>query len=364
MEWVIAAVLLGTLAGYALLGTFNRYVADDYGGVLAVRLRGFWGEQAASYRLWTGRFTSSALISAAAMLPEVAVRVLPGILIAAWVLLMWLALQHVPSLGRVGRLLLAAGVVYTALQVTPSPFLSIYWMTGSLTYVPRLMLGTLLLALIGQPHGSGARGIAAIAAAGVVAFLAGGSNETYVVAQTVALAIAVAVAISPLEIVSRSKLRVLGAGLLGSLVAAAVLVAAPGNAIRDAAIRRVVGQHPSLGELPRLTVQFTWQFFQALVSTHWVSLLAVAVLAALLAARSRSMTGAPTEIPVDRRGRSGDRSSRRGDGGNPSERFRGGAVDQRLGRDRPGLHLRLRSGDARVDRRPRRPVPRPALVVA
>ena len=291
IESVMAAVLLVTLAGYVLLGTFNRYVADDYGGVLAVRLRGFWGEQVASYRLWSGRFTSSALISAAAMLPEGAVRVLPGILIAGWVLLLGLVLKQVlPSAGRVGRLLLAAAVVYTTLQVTSSPFLSIYWMTGSLTYVPSLLLGTLLLALICRPHGNGRRRMATIAGAGVVTFLAGGSNETYVVAQTVALTMAVAVAISPLSTVSRSKLRVLGVGLLGSLVAFGVLVAAPGNAIRDAAILRVGGQHPSLVELPRLTAQFTWQFFQSLVSAHWVSLLAVAILTALIAARSKAMT--------------------------------------------------------------------------
>jgi hypothetical protein len=288
---VVAAVLLVTLAAYALLGTFNRYVADDYGGVLAVRLRGFWGAQVALYRSWTGRFTSSALISAAAMLPEGAVRVLPGVLIGGWVLVLWVALQQVvPSAGRVGRLVLAAGVVYTTLQVTPSPFLSIYWMTGSLTYVPSLLLGTLLIALIRWSAGDGRRRMATIAGAGVVAFLAGGSNETYVVAQTVALAMAMAVAISPLSMISRSKLRALGVALLGSLVAAGVLVAAPGNAIRDAAIVRIVGQHPSLVALPGLTTQFAWQFLQSLFSAHWVSLVAVAILAGLVAARSKAIT--------------------------------------------------------------------------
>ena len=112
-----------------------------------------------------------------------------GVLIAGWVLVLWVALQQVvPSAGRVGRLVVAAGVVYTTLQVTPSPFLSIYWMTGSLTYVPSLLLGTLLIALIRWSAGDGRRRMATIAGAGVVAFLAGGSNETYVVAQTVALA--------------------------------------------------------------------------------------------------------------------------------------------------------------------------------
>jgi hypothetical protein len=207
------------------------------------------------------------------------------------VLVLYVVLKQVlPSAPRVGRLLLGAGVVYTTLQVTPSPFLSIYWMTGSLTYVPSLLLGTLLLALIRQPRGNGRRRTATIAGAGVVAFLAGGANETYVAAQTVALAVAVAIAISPLSTVSRSTLRMLGVALLGSLVAFGVLVAAPGNAIRDAAIVRIVGHHPSLVELPGLTAQFTWQFFQSLFSAHWVNLVAVAILAGLVAARSKAIT--------------------------------------------------------------------------
>ncbi len=300
IELVTAAALLVALAGYAVLGIFNRYIADDYRGVLAVRLRGFWGEQVASYRLWTGRFTSSALISAAAMLPEGVVHVLPGILIAGWLLLLARVLNQIlPSDGRVVCLLLAAGVVYTTLQVTPSPFLSVYWMTGSLTYVPSLLLGTLLLGLICRLHTNGRRRIATIAGAGVVAFLAGGSNETYVVAQTVALVMAVALAISPHPILNRSKLWVLGVGLLGSVLALGVLVAAPGNAIRDAAIMRVVGPHPSLVELPRLAAQVTWQFFQSLVATHWVSLLMIALLAALVAARSTSITAAkPSSLAI------------------------------------------------------------------
>jgi hypothetical protein len=291
---VMAAVVLVTLAGYALLGVFNRYVADDYGGILAVRVRGFWGQQVATYRLWSGRFTSSALFSAAAMLPEGSDRALVGVLIASWVLVLTVALKHIlPCAGRVGRLLLAAGVVYTTVDITPSPFLSIYWMTGSLTYVPSLLLATLLVALICRPAGTGHRRIATIVGAGVVAFLAGGSNETYAVAQTIALMMAVAVAISPVSSVSRSKLRLLGVGLLGSLAAFGVLAAAPGNAIRDATILHIVGQHPSLVELSRLTAQFTGTFFQSLISAHWVSLLAVAILAALFAARSRQVTAAP-----------------------------------------------------------------------
>jgi hypothetical protein len=247
VESIVAAALLVPLAGYMLLGVFNRYVADDYGIASAVRLRGFWAEQFVEYRTWTGRFTFTALWSAAAMLPEGFVRVLPGILIAVWLLLLAVAVHHaLPSAGRVGGVLLAAGVVYVTLQVTPSPFLSFYWMTGSVEYVAPLLAATLLMALICRADRGGWRRIATLAGAGVGALLAGGTNETYVAAQTVALTLAVAVAISPLATVSRSKLRVLSVALLGSLAAIGVLVAAPGNAVRDAAILHIVGHHPSL----------------------------------------------------------------------------------------------------------------------
>ncbi len=299
VEAVVGAVLLVTLAAYAVLGVFNRYVADDYATVAAVRLRGFWSEQILLYRSWTGRFASSALISVAATLPEDLVRVLPGILIAAWVWLLVLALKRIlPLTGITGRLILAAAVVYTTLQVTPSPFMSLYWMTGSLTYVAPLLLATLLAGLVCGPQRAGGSRIATLVGAGAVAFLAGGTSETYAAAQTVALVLAAAVAVSPLSSSGRSKLRVLVVALLASLAALGVIAVAPGNALRNAAIVQIIGHHPALPDMPGLTVQDTSQFFGSLFSAHWTSVCALAVLAALFGARSRASVNAPSRSLV------------------------------------------------------------------
>jgi len=37
VEWIVTALLLAVLAAYLVLGMFNRYVADDYSQVLAIR---------------------------------------------------------------------------------------------------------------------------------------------------------------------------------------------------------------------------------------------------------------------------------------------------------------------------------------
>jgi Family of unknown function (DUF6056) len=287
VEWAVAAVLSFVLATYMLLGIFTRHVADDYAAALAVRERGFWAEQIAYYQQWSGRFTSEAAVTATASLNEAFTRALPAILIACWIAVLILALKQIlPREHRIARLLLALGILYATAHLTPSPFLSIYWMTGSLNYVLPLILATALLALIVRREARGRGRVVAVAvSAGIVAFVAGGTSETYVVGQTVALGLAVATAATPISTAFRRKLRVLLAGLAGSLAALGVVAAAPGNAIRSAEILPSAG-HPSLLELARLTIHYTRVFFDALVPTHWPALVAVAVLAALLGAQS------------------------------------------------------------------------------
>jgi Family of unknown function (DUF6056) len=287
VEWAVAAVLSLVLAAYMLLGIFTRHVADDYAAALAVRERGFWAEQIAYYQQWSGRFTSEAAVTAAASLNEAFTRALPAILITCWIAVLMLALKQIlPRLHRIARLLLALEIVYTTVHLTPSPFLSIYWMTGSLNYVLPLILATALLAIVVRREATGrGRGIAIAVGAGIVAFVAGGTSETYVAGQTVALGLAVATATTPISTEFRRKLPVLAAGLGGSLAAFGVLAAAPGNAIRSAEILPSAGR-PSLLELPRLTIHYTREFFDALIPSHWPALLAVAVLAGLLGAQS------------------------------------------------------------------------------
>jgi Family of unknown function (DUF6056) len=290
-EWVMSAVLLSALVAYMLLGNFARYVADDYGIAVAVRLRGFWAQQIAAYQLSDGHFVATALYTAGTLLNPAFVRILPAVLIIAWVALVTLAQRHVvPSTGHLGRLLISAGIVYTTLQITPSPFLSFYWMTASLEFVVPLLVAAMLVWLISRPSRSGRRRMLIVALIGLLAFLAAGEAEIYTSAQCVALTAAVAIAMSRLSSSWRRKLPELGAALIGSLAGLAIELVSPGKALRSAIIARAAHvPRPSLLTLPAFTFGEMLHFLQGLLEAHWREMVVMALLAALIGMRSGAL---------------------------------------------------------------------------
>lgn len=291
VEWAVGAVLAVTLVAYMLLGNFTRYVQDDFLSTLDNRAYGFWGAQVATYQRNGGHYLGTALQDGGALLDVLFVRVLPAILIATWVVVLILALRRlVPGAGRLGRVVMAAGVVYATLRITPDPFLSLYWMTASLAYVVPLLLATILVWLVSLPRMGGPGRVLIMVAAGLVAFLASGLAEEFTAAQTVAWTLALAVAISGLSPGWRQRLPVITATWIGSVVGLGLMAASPGNAIRSAAIAKLVGKRPSLLGLPGFTLPEMAHFFHALVATHWRGLLAMALLAAFIGARAGGMT--------------------------------------------------------------------------
>ncbi|MFZ0128340.1 MAG: DUF6056 family protein [Candidatus Dormiibacterota bacterium] len=291
VERAIGAVLALTLLVYMLLGNFTRYVADDYGIAIAVRLRGFWAQQVADYRFTDGHFAATALETAGALLNPVFVRVLPGALILAWTGLLTLALRRIiPTAGDRGSFLVAAGVVYTTLRVTPSPFLSVYWMTASLEFVVPLLLASLMLLLVASRNRDRNRRLR-IALVFVIAFIAAGEAEIYTAAQCVALTVAVAVASSRISLAWRQRLPQIGSAWLGSLAGLAVELAAPGKAVRSAAIAKVgIVTRPSWVTLPYFAFQQMVHFVQTLLLQHGFELMALVLLTAYLGARSSAHT--------------------------------------------------------------------------
>jgi Family of unknown function (DUF6056) len=287
VEMAIGAVIAVTLLVYMLLGNFTRYVADDYGIAIAVRLRGYWAQQVADYRFTDGHFAATALETAGTALNPVFVRVLPGSLILAWTGLLTLALRRIiPVAGDRGCFLVAAGVVYTTLRVTPSPFLSVYWMTASLEFVVPLLLASLMLFLIASRNRDRHRRLR-IALVCLIAFIAAGEAEIYTAAQCVALTAAVAVASCRLSLAWRRRLPEIGSAWLGSLAGLAVELAAPGRALRSAAIAHIVTvARPSWVTLPFFAFQQMVHFLQTLMLQHGFELTALALLTAFLGARS------------------------------------------------------------------------------
>jgi hypothetical protein len=288
VEYAIGGLLSVTLFGYMLIGNFTRYVADDYGLAIAVRLRGFWPQQIADYQLTDGHFVATALSTAATLLNPVFVRILPGVLILAWVTLLTVGLRYlIPAAGRRGRLLIAAGIVYSTLRVTPNPFLAVYWMTASLEFIVPLLLASVIVLLVSRPRGHGWQRTLSLVLIGVLALLAAGEAEIYTAGQTSALTLAVAVSVSRLSPAWRQRLPELSVALFGSIAGLAVELISPGAVLRSAVIAKIiVVPRPSLLGLPVFTLTQLVHFVQVNIIPHWRGLLALGVLAALIGARS------------------------------------------------------------------------------
>lgn len=60
LVWLIATLPLAVLV---YIGTYARYIGDDYSTASIVKTIGFWGSQTYWYKSWTGAYTYTFLTS-------------------------------------------------------------------------------------------------------------------------------------------------------------------------------------------------------------------------------------------------------------------------------------------------------------
>ena len=242
-----AAVLAGRLglllavAPFVALAAFNQPFFDDFRNAVQQRAHGLWGVQAYWFGAWTGRFTTTFLLTA---LNPVSYGWLGGVKAAAvlFMALLWAAVAALlraawrlarPAAGWSAALLLALLANGMA-----APFSFLYWFSGAVVYQLPLvgLLGGLAWLLARPPGPRGGRAGAWLAGAGLV-LAATGNELTLVQAGVVAGALAwgLPAALRPRRAVWRGWALAAGA-------AAAVAVAAPGNWVR-AGIMAPTGPH-------------------------------------------------------------------------------------------------------------------------
>lgn len=235
-------ILLLPLLALAYIGLFTRYMADDYCTAWAVNKLGFIKSQAFWYQGWTGRFSFSFLVGVAELWGPTLLPLLPLTALACWLTATTWAVYQLASVVAWPRplftsLVAAELVIFATLTTTHHVVQSLYWQSGMLTYVPPLILLTIYVGLVSRalrlqkpPRAVSTQ----VTAAAVLTFIAGGFSEAYVLMQTGGLLLGAFVCYryAPATL-RRVVLPIIVAGLAGSVVAACILVAAPGNAIRQ-----------------------------------------------------------------------------------------------------------------------------------
>ncbi len=238
----LGVILLVPAVTHAYVGWFSRYMADDYCTVGVLRDSGFTQSQVYWYTSWSGRFAFTFFVNVAELIGPGLVRFLPAAVILLWLAALFLlAHRLLDALGyprHIGAVLsLAAVVMLGTLWGAPNIYQSIYWQTGLLTYVVPLVLlsyylGWLFLRQPRQPLGRA--GWAMIAVSAATAFVIGGFSETNLSLQTLALLMLLVSGIYQVSKGSKVQNRwLIAGGLVGSLAAAILIIAAPGNDVRQ-----------------------------------------------------------------------------------------------------------------------------------
>jgi Family of unknown function (DUF6056) len=240
-DWLLAGLLALSLIAYASLGFYSRYMADDYSGSQIVRKHGFFGAQISRYQEWSGRFSFTFFDTLLASIGPATPRFIPTLLLTLWFgASIWATYKIHRLSGSVSwaRVVLwPVLIIFGTLETATNVSQSLYWQTGALTYVAPFILLSLYVGLVGQSLSAGQKRLPSLfnlAFAGILPFIAGGFSDAYVVLQSAGLILS----LLSLEIFaspqSKSRIRpFLVVGLVGSLLALAIVAAAPGNIIRQ-----------------------------------------------------------------------------------------------------------------------------------
>jgi hypothetical protein len=239
-----ALLLAAPLIAYTFMGAFMRLIGDDYCYAWILRQNGFWKAQMVSYlqvSMYNGNRYSLSLLSFLADLFRPTVNGwLPGLVIFLFVWGTSLVLWQVARLTNASihwffALVGAEFFCVMTLSQAPDLYQILYWRTGMLTYLAPVIANTFLLALILWHWKMNRLSYLAVAAAFILAVLAGGFSETGFALQiTYLVMLTTGYSLSKVRNGGRElwPLWVCLSALLGTLLAGLLLALSPTNQAR------------------------------------------------------------------------------------------------------------------------------------
>jgi hypothetical protein len=266
--WLLLALFCAPLVTHTYLGSYSRFIADDFCSSAVARSQGILRGSLYWYINWNGRFSANFLDSLFGYLGPAATPFATGLVVTTWFIVLAIAVaQLTPAVEN--RLLesgiIAAMVVFAVLHVIPLVGQSLYWGQGMRSVVPPLILGTAYVALIANRSKSFDRaGPRWFISAALLAFVAVGFAETYFAVQTAAIIFAIVIPAVFKRYVPPNKRNyfvLLIAGLAGSLAGGLIMFVAPGNKFRQSAFP----SPPAPPELLSISFRGLREFFELVV---------------------------------------------------------------------------------------------------
>lgn len=236
---LLAVTLALGLLGY--IGTFSRYMGDDYCSSSMLQSLGYMPSQWYWYTQWTGRFSFTWLITSIELMGSAIVPFLPAVMIILFCLAsIWAAYQLVClahwSPAYLHALGMGLGFVFALLATTPNIVQSLYWQTGAITYLLPLILFTsnvgTLVWIYRRDMGFH---IPALFIIMLLSFFAAGLSDMFALFQIVIL-LAATLLIWKKAALHQRLMSTIVPTLLVSCLATMIIALAPGNTVRQSVL--------------------------------------------------------------------------------------------------------------------------------
>lgn len=240
---VVSAALAIPLLIYAYLGSFTRYIADDYCFAVMPVKHGFFGMQQVLYFGWQGRYTTNATFSLVSLMGA-GINQLPTFLVLTaiiaatyailYALIRPLRLRYAPLIALILSQLVLVVVLQSALQGLATIAQVFFWRTGIMIYALPLiaapLAAQLIMELSRREWHSWEWSLYPFLGT-LVGFVIAGFSETFA-AALVGLLIGL---LGMLWLVNRDRklLVILSGTLVGVIVGLIVMALAPGTAVRQ-----------------------------------------------------------------------------------------------------------------------------------
>jgi hypothetical protein len=237
-------IIPGLFAGvplflHAYLGSFSRYIADDFCSAYfahrlgILRATWFW------YLSWSGRYSASLLDSFVGLLRPGDISIVVPVTILIWlaaltVFFQFLLVRLKHSLPA--SLVLAITSLFTLFTLSPTIRQSLYWGQGMRSVIPPLIMGTIQVILVSKLRSRQWTNFQ-LGLWYTLGFfwtlVAGGFSETYASFQAAAMVFVLGVLVTRERFQFTTTSRFLIASLLGAIGALVIIVLAPGNSARQ-----------------------------------------------------------------------------------------------------------------------------------
>ena len=284
----IVTTLVG-LAFFALAGTYARFWADDYCYTATIKQFGLINGLLDWYAHSGNRVSTLFVVALADLFGWSMVRFIPTALLVFWVAAWYFFLdqlrRRVPvKIAWPWLALVSLTQVYFAVLLAPDRLQTFYWRMGTLHYTLPMPLLLVNLGLLLSAYRQNGKSILWMAAAsGLLAFFAAGLSETFAALELGVMLTGALAAWVFLRGPQRGHvMRLLAAPLLGTLLMMIIMMRAPANAWREAALTPPDNLLKIIPYSLRYTADFIYYMIRGQVLPFFTLMLGMGALGILL----------------------------------------------------------------------------------